>query len=178
MPPAASASPQPASDLCARPAREQGTLLQTRAVSAVEVLAAHLARIGVLNPALNAIVTLDPEGARAQAAAIDARRARGEALGPFAGLPIAIKDMEPTRGMRTTLGSPIYRDWIPDHDSLLVERLRAHGLVVIGKTNTPEFAMGSQTFNTIFGATRNPWDPTKTCGGSSEIGRASCRERV
>jgi amidase len=173
MPPAASASPQPASDLCARPARELGTLLQTRAVSAVEVLAAHLARIGVLNPALNAIVTLDPEGARAQAAAIDARRARGEALGPFAGLPIAIKDMEPTRGMRTTLGSPIYRDWVPDHDSLMVERLRAHGLVVIGKTNTPEFAMGSQTFNTIFGATRNPWDPTKTCGGSSG-GAAVC----
>jgi len=160
-------------DLCTRPAREISALLQTRAVGAVEVLDAFLARIAALNPALNAIVTLDPERARAQAAAIDAARARGDPLGPWAGLPIAIKDMEPTRGMRTTLGSPIFRDWIPDRDALFVERLRSHGLVIIGKTNTPEFAMGSQTFNTVFGATRNPWDPDKTCGGSSG-GAAVC----
>ena len=160
-------------DLCTRPAREISALLQTRAVGAVEVLDAFLARIAALNPALNAIVTLDPERARAQAAAIDAARARGDPLGPWAGLPIAIKDMEPTRGMRTTLGSPIFRDWIPDRDALFVERLRSHGLVIIGKTNTPEFAMGSQTFNAVFGATRNPWDPDKTCGGSSG-GAAVC----
>ena len=154
-------------DLCLLPAREQARLLASREASAVELLDAHLAQIAALNPALNAIPTLDPEGARATAAAIDARRMRGEPLSPWAGLPIAIKDMEPVRGMRTTLGSPIYRDWVPDHDSAMVERLRGHGLVIVGKTNTPEFAMGSQTFNTVFGATRNPWDTTKTCGGSS-----------
>lgn len=157
-------------ELCLLPAREQARLLADGAVGAVELLDAHLAQIAALNPLLNALPTLDPDGARAQAAAIDARRARrarGEALSPFAGLPIAIKDMEPVRGMRTTLGSPIYRDWVPDHDAAMVERLRAHGLVIVGKTNTPEFAMGSQTFNTVFGATRNPWDTTRTCGGSS-----------
>jgi len=160
-------------DLCDRPAREIAALLQTRAVGAVEVLDAFLARIAAVNPMLNAIVTLDPEGARAQAMAIDAARARGDPLGPWAGLPIAIKDMEATRGMRTTLGSPIFRDHVPDHDALFVERLRGHGVVVIGKTNTPEFAMGSQTFNPIFGATRNPWNPGMTCGGSSG-GAAVC----
>jgi len=159
--------PRATPDLCLPSAREQARLLASRAASAVEILDAHLAQIAALDPALNAIPTLDPDGARAQAAAIDDRRARGETLSPWAGLPIAIKDMVPVRGMRTTLGSPIYRDWVPDHDSAMVERLRGHGLVIIGKTNTPEFAMGSQTFNTVFGATRNPWDTTKTCGGSS-----------
>jgi amidase len=154
-------------DLCLLSAREQSRLLASGAASAVEIVDAHLAQIAALNPVLNAIPTLDPEGARAQAAAIDARRARGESLSPWAGLPIAIKDMEPVRGMRTTLGSPIYRDWVPEHDSAMVERLRQHGLVIVGKTNTPEFAMGSQTFNAVFGATRNPWDTTRTCGGSS-----------
>jgi amidase len=157
----------PAGDLCDRPAREIAALLQTRAVGAVEVLDAFLARIDAVNPALNALLTLDPERARAEAAAIDAARGRATAPGPWAGLPIAIKDMEATRGMRTTLGSPIFRDSVPDHDALFVERLRGHGLVILGKTNTPEFAMGSQTFNPVFGATRNPWDPGKTCGGSS-----------
>ena len=154
-------------DLPLHSARELSALLQSRKVSAVEVLDAHLARIDQFNPALNAIVTLDVEGARRQAAAIDARRAHGEALGPFAGLPIAIKDMEPVKGMRSTLGSTIYRDWVPDFDSLIVSRFREHGMVVIGKTNTPEFAMGSQTFNRVFGATRNPWNLERTCGGSS-----------
>ena len=159
--------PHTTPELCMLSAREQARRLASRAASAVEILDAHLAQIAALNPALNAIPTLDPDGARAQAAAIDARRVRGETLSPWAGLPIAIKDMEPVRGMRTTLGSPIYRDWVPEHDSAMVERLRRHDLVIIGKTNTPEFAMGSQTFNTVFGATRNPWDTTKTCGGSS-----------
>jgi amidase len=170
---APSPSTTPAGDLCDRPAREIAALLQARAASAVEVLDAHLARIAALNPALNAIVTLDAHDARAQAAAIDTARARGAALGPWAGLPIAIKDMEATRGMRTTLGSPIFRDAIPGHDALFVERLRGHGLVILGKTNTPEFAMGSQTFNPVFGATRNPWNPDMTCGGSSG-GAAVC----
>ncbi len=154
-------------ELCLLSAREQAQGLATRAISAVELLDAHLVQIAALNPVLNAIPTLGPVGARAAAAAIDGRRARGEALSPWAGMPIAIKDMEPVQGMRTTLGSPIYRDWVPDHDSAMVERLRAHGFVIVGKTNTPEFAMGSQTFNPIFGATRNPWDLSRTCGGSS-----------
>lgn len=154
-------------ELCRKSAREQASLLATRSISAVELCDAHLAHIAALDPLLNAIPTLDPDAALRQAAAVDARRAGGEALPPWAGLPIAIKDMEPVRGMRTTLGSPIYRDWVPERDSAMVERLRAQGLVIIGKTNTPEFAMGSQTFNTVFGATRNPWDTTKTCGGSS-----------
>src|SRR5258707_742127 len=109
--------PQTTPDLCLLSAREQARLLASRAASAVEVLDAHLAQIAAINPALNAIPTLDPDGARAQAAAIDVRRTHGESLSPWAGLPIAIKDMEPVRGMRTTLGSPIYRDWVPDHDS-------------------------------------------------------------
>ena len=78
-----------------------------------------------------------------------------------------MKDLEPVKGMRTTMGSPILKDWVPDYDSIMVERFRSHGLTLLGKTNTPEFGLGSQTFNTVFGATKNPWDVTKTCGGSS-----------
>lgn len=147
--------------------RSLSAALVARDISARELLDAHLAQIERLNPALNAIVTLDREGAYLQADAIDARRARGEPTSPLAGLPIAVKDMEPVRGLRTTLGSPIYADWVPEYDSLMVERFRAHGLVILGKTNVPEFALGSQTFNTLFGATRNPWNTALTCGGSS-----------
>jgi amidase len=141
--------------------------LVSKEISAVELLDASFAQIDKLNPTVNAIVTFDREGAYANARAVDARRMRGDPTSPLAGLPIAIKDMEPTKGMRTTMGSPIYKDWIPDFDTMMVERFRAHGLTIIGKTNTPEFALGSQTFNTLFGATKNPWDVTKTCGGSS-----------
>jgi amidase len=141
--------------------------LHSREVSAREVLDAHLVQIERVNPRVNAIVTLDAEGAYRQANEIDARRARGESLGPLAGMPIACKDMERVKGMRTTFGSPIYRDYVPDADTLMVERFRKHGMVILGKTNTPEFALGSQTFNPVFGKTLNPWDPTKTCGGSS-----------
>jgi amidase len=141
--------------------------LHSREVSAREVLDAHLVQIERVNPRVNAIVTLDAEGAYRQANEIDARRVRGEVLGPLAGLPIACKDMERVKGMRTTFGSPIYRDYVPDADTLMVERFRKHGMVILGKTNTPEFALGSQTFNAVFGKTLNPWDPTKTCGGSS-----------
>jgi amidase len=164
-------------DLTERSARELSRLLCDREASALEVLDAHLDRIARYNPLLNAIVTLDSEGARARARETDARRASGEALGPFAGLPFAVKDMEPTAGMRTTFGSPIYRDHVPAQDSLMVARLRSHGLNIFGKTNTPEFAMGSQTFNPIFGATRNPWNTALTCGGSSggaAVGVATC----
>ena len=146
---------------------ELSTMLQSRAISAREVLDAHLVQVDRVNPQVNAIVTLDAEGAYRQANAIDARRMKGETLGPLAGLPIACKDMERVRGMRTTFGSPIYKDWVADVDTLMVERFRRHGLVIIGKTNTPEFALGSQTFNNVFGKTLNPWDLGKTCGGSS-----------
>ncbi|MBK9605037.1 MAG: amidase [Betaproteobacteria bacterium] len=148
-------------------AAELSVKLQSRAVSAREVLDAHLVQIERVNSKVNAIVTLDGEGAYRQANAIDARRMKGEALSPLAGLPIACKDMERVKGMRTTFGSPIYKDHVADIDTLMVERFRRHGMVIIGKTNTPEFALGSQTFNTVFGKTLNPWDVTKTCGGSS-----------
>ena len=147
--------------------RELSGLLVSRELSARELLDASFAQIDRVNPSLNAIVTFDRDGAYANADAVDTRRAGGLPSSPLAGIPIAIKDMEAVKGMRTTLGSPILKDWIPDYDTLMIERFRAHGLSILGKTNVPEFALGSQTFNTIFGATKNPWDTSKTCGGSS-----------
>ena len=146
---------------------EQLALLDARSVSARELLDAHLAQVERWNPVVNAIVTLDEDGARSKAMAIDERRARGESVGPLAGLVTAHKDLENVAGMRSTSGSPILADFVPDTDSLIVERMRAAGLVTLGKTNTPEFGAGSQTFNTVFGATRNPYDRERTCGGSS-----------
>ncbi len=154
-------------ELCYRPAWEQARLLRERQVSAVELLRAHLARIERINPRVNAIVTLDAAGALAQAEAADRALARGEAPGVLHGLPLGVKDLVPTRGLRTTLGSRIYADWVPDRDGLIVERERAAGAIVLGKTNTPEFGAGAQTFNEVFGVTRNPYDPAMTCGGSS-----------
>jgi amidase len=141
--------------------------IRARDLSAVEVVRAFIAQVERVNPKVNAIVTFLPERALAEARAIDERIARGEEPGPLAGLPIAYKDMIPTRGVRTTFGSPIYADHVPAEDHVIVERLAAAGAVMLGKTNTPEFAAGSQTFNPVFGATRNPYDLTKTCGGSS-----------
>jgi amidase len=146
---------------------ELARLLRSGELSAREVTMAHLARIEAVNPKLNAVVTLAPEHAMAAADAADAARARGDALGPLHGLPVLHKDLQPTRGIRTTWGSPIFRDFIPASDSLLVRRMRGAGAIALGKTNTPEFGAGSQTYNAVFGATRNPWDSTKTCGGSS-----------
>jgi amidase len=151
--------------------RETATALTARLrageVSAAEVMRAHLARIDAVNPELNAIVTLDRDGALAGADAADQRLAEGEPLGPLHGLPIAVKDLEDTAGMLTTYGSPVFRDHVPGADTLLVARLRSAGAIVIGKTNTPEFGAGSQTFNQVFGATRNPFDRSRTPGGSS-----------
>ncbi|WP_322488353.1 amidase [Chloroflexus sp.] len=154
-------------DLCLQPATAITRLIRQRAVSASEVLEAHLARIEALNPLVNAIVTLDAAGSRDRARAIDEALARGEDPGPLAGLPVAHKDLAETKGMRTTYGSPIFADFVPDFDALIVARLKAAGAVTIGKTNTPEFGAGSQTFNPVFGSTRNPYDLSKTCGGSS-----------
>ena len=136
-------------------------------LSARETVAAHLARIEKVNPAVNALVTLVAERALAEAAAADERQAHGERLGSLHGLPAAHKDLQPTAGIRTTFGSPLFANSVPSEDSLLVERMRAAGAITLGKTNTPEFGAGSQTFNTLFGATRNPDDLTKTCGGST-----------
>ncbi len=149
-------------------ARQLAALLAGRELSAVEVMQAHLAQIERINPRVNAIVTLRPAAELlAEAAAADRKLAAGEAIGPLHGLPTAIKDLSLTRGLRTTFGSTLYRNFVPTSDELYVERLRRAGAVIIGKTNTPEFGAGSQTFNALFGATRNPYDLTKTCGGSS-----------
>jgi amidase len=137
------------------------------ALSAVELLDAHLERIDALNPAVNAVVTVVPDAARAAARAADRRHAAGEPLPPLHGLPIAHKDLVDTAGVRTTYGSPAYRDHVPDADELLPQRLRAAGAILIGKTNTPEWGAGSHTFNPVFGPTRNPWDPARSAGGSS-----------
>jgi len=151
-------------DLVLRSARSLARLLARRAVSRVEVMKAFIAQVERVNPKVNAIVTFLPERALKEARRLDRRGAK---VGPLGGLPIAYKDMIVTRGIRTTFGSPIYADNVPGEDHAIVERLRAAGAITLGKTNTPEFAAGSQTFNPVFGATRNPWDLDKTCGGSS-----------
>src|SRR5438093_9634354 len=155
------------SDLCFLTAVELADRIRRRQVSVTEVVRAHLAQIERVNPRVNAIVTLTAERALDDAAGKDTALARGDAPGPLFGLPIAHKDLVPTKGIRTTLGSPIYRDHVPTVDGLIIERLRAAGAVTLGKTNTPEFGAGSQTFNEVFGRTLNPYDVTKTCGGSS-----------
>ena len=154
-------------DLCFLTATELAGRIATKNVSAREVMTAHLDQIERVNPKVNAIVTLVAEQAMAAAVKADEALARDESVGPLHGIPVAHKDLIPTRGIRTTLGSRVFADQIPNHDGLIVERLRDAGALTIGKTNTPEFGAGSQTFNEVFGATRNPYDVTKTCGGSS-----------
>ena len=157
----------PATDICFMPATEQARRIRAKELSAREVMEAHLTQIDRVNPAVNAIVTLLPERAMDGARAADGALAHGAVVGPLHGLPIAHKDLFLTKGIRTTYGSRIYADFVPDQDMLIVERMRAAGAITIGKTNTPEFGAGSQTFNEVFGATLNPYDLTKTCGGSS-----------
>ena len=148
-------------------ARELATAIGRRDVSAREVMTAHLERIDAVNPRVNAIVSLRPEGSLEDADEADRRVAGGEPLGPLHGLPIAIKDLEDTAGLRTTYGSRAFAHHVPTADSLIVQRLRAAGAIVVGKTNTPEFGAGSHTFNDVFGATRNPWALDRSAGGSS-----------
>jgi len=154
-------------ELCFLPATELVHLIRGREVSVTEVMQAHLDQIERHNPAVNAVVTLVPERALDSASALDARLAKGEQGGPLCGLPVAHKDLAPTKGIRTTFGSPVFADFVPHQDAAIVERLAKGGALTIGKTNTPEFGAGSQTFNTVFGATHNPYDVLKTCGGSS-----------
>jgi len=153
--------------LTRKTARELAALIKSRAVSPVEVLDAHLAVIARLNPKLNAIVTLAAEAARVSARAAEDAVIRGEALGPLHGLPIGVKDVTVTAGIRTTFGSPLYKDHVPQEDAEVVRRLKVAGAIVLAKTNTPEFATGANTVNSVFGATRNPWNPKLSPAGSS-----------
>jgi amidase len=141
--------------------------VRARELSSREAVAAHLDQIARVNPKVNAIVTLVAEQALANADRADHALARGDDVGPLHGIPVAHKDLTPTKGIRTTYGSLVFRDFVPDEDALIVERLSKAGAITIGKTNTPEFGAGSQTFNDVFGETLNPYDTTKTCGGSS-----------
>ena len=128
---------------------------------------AHLARIEAIDPSVNAIVTFQPERALEAAVRADERMSRGEGVGHLHGLPVAHKDLANTAGVRTTMGSKLFREHVPLSDDLIVERLRDAGAISVGKTNVPEFGAGSQTYNEVFGETRNPWDVRMTCGGSS-----------
>ena len=165
-------------DLCFRSAADLARLIRERHASVREVVTAHLERIERINPTINAIVTLVPERALAAADTADALLARGEPVGPLHGLPIAHKDLQETAGIRTTYGSPIYRNLVPAADSLLVERCRRAGAICVGKTNTPEFGAGSQTFNPVFGATRNPYALDRTIGGPSGGAAAALAARL
>jgi amidase len=161
------AEAQTGDSLCFLSAVEMAALIRAGKLSAREALAAHLKQIERVNPKVNAIVTLVPEMAAEWAKQADEAQARRQPLGPLHGLPVAHKDLVETKGIRTTFGSLLFKDNVPAADDLVVERLRRAGAVTIGKTNTPEFGAGSQTFNKVFGATHNPYDLTKTCGGSS-----------
>ncbi len=142
--------------------------IKSKQVSCVEVMSAYLDRIERLNPRVNAIVSLQPrEDLIEQAKNRDAQIARGEHLGWMHGFPHAVKDLEPTKGIRTTMGSLLFKNSVPREDSIMVERIRRAGGIIIGKTNVPEFGLGSQTYNPVFGTTLNAYDQSKTCGGSS-----------
>jgi amidase len=148
-------------------ARDLASAIRRRDLSAREVVSWHLDRIAEVNPRINAVVSLRPEHAVAEADAADRRLSAGLPLGCLHGLPIAVKDLEDTAGIRTTYGSRAFADHVPAVDSLLVQRLRAAGAIVVGKTNTPEFGVGSHTFNAVFGHTHNPWAMDRSAGGSS-----------
>src|SRR5687767_10074586 len=162
-----SQSPAGRDELCDLSAIELTARVRRKDLSARDVMSAHLARIERVNPKVNAIVTLVADRAMADAVRADDLVAKGGTPGPLHGLPVAHKDLVDTAGIRTTRGSRFYRDTVPTRDALLVTRERAAGAITVGKTNTPELGAGSQTFNEVFGATRNPYDLTRTCGGSS-----------
>jgi len=160
--------PASSSDICFMNAVDMAALLRAKKLSAREVMQTHLKQIANINPKVNAIVTLVPEDQlMAQALAADELMAKGKSTGPLHGLPIAVKDLRDTKGIRTTYGSPLYKDFIPKEDALIVAREKNAGAIIIGKSNVPELGMGSQTFNPVFGPTFNPYDLSKTCGGST-----------
>src|SRR5262245_24619128 len=165
-------------DLTRLSAVELARLIRTRKASPVEVAQAHLAAIERVNPAVNAFCTLAPEKTLAWAREAEvAVRKRGR-LGPLHGVPVAIKDLTPTAGIRTTFGSTLFRDHVPTEDAEVVRRLKAAGAVVLGKTNTPEFGAGANTFNKVFGATRNPWNTAPSGSGSTGGGAAALAARM
>jgi amidase len=160
--------PDASPDICFMRAVDMADLIRQKKLSAREVMQAHLKQISRVNPKVNAVVTHVPEEQlMAQAAAADESLAKGKWLGPLHGMPVGVKDLHEAAGIRTTYGSPLHRDFVPDFDCRVVQREKAAGAIVIGKTNVPEFGLGSQTFNPVFGATHNPYDLTKTCGGST-----------
>jgi len=161
-------SATPDSDICFLSARQMADLIRQKKLSAREVMQAHLKQIQRVNSKVNAMVTLVPEDQlMAQALAADEATPKGNIKGPLHGLPVGVKDLHPTKGIRTTFGSPLHAENIPNFDCLVVEREKNAGAIVIGKTNVPEWGLGSQTFNPVFGPTHNPYDVTKTCGGST-----------
>ncbi|WP_263596875.1 amidase family protein, partial [Pseudomonas fluorescens] len=156
------------SELVLLQAHELAERIRLRQVSCREVMQTYLAHIERFNPKVNALVSLQaPQDLLAQADIRDAELAKGQYRGWMHGLPHAIKDLSLTRGIRTTLGSPLYKDFIPERDGIMVERIKAAGAIIIGKSNTPEFGLGSQSYNPLFGATGCAYDPSKTAGGSS-----------
>ena len=153
-------------ELCWTKISELSEKIKSREVSVKEIIERHIKQIEKYNPEVNAVVTTDFDRALATANKLDATFKNHE-LPLLFGIPVLHKDLVPTKDLRTTYGSPLYKDNIPEIDGLIVQRLKEAGAVTLGKTNTPEFGAGSQTFNQVFGATLNPYDLTKTCGGSS-----------
>lgn len=170
---------QPISELVQLPAHQLSLHIRQRQVSCREVMQDYLAHIERFNPRVNALVSLQPaELLLTEADQRDAELARGEYSGWMHGLPHAVKDLSLTRGIRTTFGSPLYRDHVPERDGIMVERLKAAGAIIIGKSNTPEFGLGSQTYNPLFGATGCAYDPSRTAGGSSGGAAAALAMRL
>ena len=165
-------------DLCANDAVTLAGMLRRREVSAREVVAAHIAQIEASDGDVNALVTRCFDTALAKAAAADAALARGESIGPLHGLPVAHKDLNDTAGVRTTYGSPLFAENVPSRDALVVHRMSVAGAISLGKTNVPEWGAGSHTVNPVFGATRNPFDLTRSAGGSSGGAAAALAARM
>jgi amidase len=166
------------SDLCGSDAVDLASLIRSREVSAREVVAAHIKRIEEIDPLVNAVVTRTFDQALAKAAAADDALIRGERPGLLHGLPVAHKDLVETAGVRTTFGSPLFAEHVPDRDALIVSRMSGAGAISLGKTNTPEFGAGSHTVNRVFGATRNPYDLSRSSGGSSGGAAAALAARM
>ena len=161
-------APASENEICFTRAKDLAAMIRQKKISSREVVQAHLKQIARINPKVNAVVTLVPEDQlMAQAVAADEAAAKGNWLGPLHGMPVGVKDLHSTKGIRTTFGSPLHANDVPNFDSLVVEREKRAGAIVIGKTNVPEWGLGSQTFNPVFGPTMNPYDLTKTCGGST-----------
>ena len=155
------------------PATEQLAALDAKDVSSAELVDLYLSRISTSNPSLNAIVTVDPDAARHAATEADAARSRGDDLGPLHGLPITVKDSYETAGMRTVCGRPDLADYVPTQDAEAVARLRRSGAIIVGKTNMPTGNADVQASNPVFGRTNNPWDLSRTSGGSAGGGAAA-----